>query len=58
LYFELKNIYLNVWGEAMFNCYGVNKNNVIKLFGEGASTDMDASQKLNARIGLGVYFGN
>ena len=56
--FELKNIYLNVWGEAMFNCYGVNKNNVIKPFGEGASLEMDASQKLNARIGLGVYFGN
>ena len=50
--FELGGIYLNVWGEAMFNCYGVNKNNIIKTFGEASS------QKLNACIGLGVYFGN
>jgi hypothetical protein len=50
--FELKGICLNVWGEAMFNCYGVNKNNIIKTFGEASS------QKLNACIGLGVYFGN
>jgi hypothetical protein len=50
--FELNNIYLNVWGEAMFNCYGVTKDNIIKTFGEAAS------QKLNACIGLGVYFGN
>lgn len=50
--FELGGIYLNVWGEAMFNCYGVNKDNIIKTFGEASS------QKLNACIGVGVYFGN
>ena len=50
--FELKGICLNVWGEAMFNCYGVTKDNIIKTFGEASS------QKLNACIGVGVYFGN
>ena len=50
--FELKGISLNIWGEAMFNCYGVNKDNILKAFGEASS------QKLNACIGLGVYFGN
>ena len=50
--FELRGIYLNVWGEAMFNCYGVTKNNIINTFGEASS------QKLNACIGVGVYFGN
>ena len=50
--FELKNIYLNVWGEAMFNCYGVNKNNIINTVGEAYA------QKLNACIGCGIYFGN
>ena len=50
--FELGGIYLNVWGEAMFNCYGVNKDNIIKTFGEASE------QKLNACIGVGVYFGN
>lgn len=50
--FELGGMYLNVWGEAMFNCYGVNKDNIIKTFGEAFS------QKLNACIGVGVYFGN
>ena len=50
--FELKNLYINVWGEAMFNCYGVTKNNIINTFGEASS------QKLNACIGVGVYFGN
>lgn len=50
--FEIKDLYISVWGEAMFNCYGVNKNNIINTIGEGAT------QKLNARIGVGVYFGN
>lgn len=50
--FEIKSLYINVWGEAMFNCYGVNKNNIINTFGEGAT------QKLNACVGVGVYFGN
>jgi hypothetical protein len=50
--FELKGICLNVWGEAMFNCYGVNKDNIIKTFGEASS------QKLNACLGVGIYFGN
>lgn len=50
--FELKSIYLSVWGEAMFNCYGVTKDNIINTIGEGDS------QKLNACIGVGIYFGN
>lgn len=50
--FELRNLYINVWGEAMFNCYGVNKHNIINTVGEADT------QKLNARIGCGIYFGN
>ena len=50
--FELGKLYINVWGEAMFNCYGVNKNNIIHTIGN-AST-----QKLNGCIGVGVYFGD
>jgi hypothetical protein len=50
--FELKSIYLSVWGEAMFNCYGVTKDNIINTIGEGGS------QKLNACLGVGIYFGN
>ena len=50
--FEIQNMYINVWGEAMFNCYGVNKHNLINTIGEGDS------QKLNACIGVGLYFGN
>jgi hypothetical protein len=50
--FQVKSLSLSVWGEAMFNCYGVNKDNIINTFGEAAS------QKLNACIGMGVYFGN
>lgn len=50
--FELKGLYINVWGEAMFNCYGVTKNNLINTIGNADS------QKLNACIGVGLYFGN
>ena len=50
--FEINDLYISVWGEAMFNCYGVNKNNIINTFGN-AST-----QKLNACIGVGIYYGN
>lgn len=50
--FELRHIYLNVWGEAMFNCYGANKNNIINTVGEADT------QKLNACIGCGIYFGS
>ena len=50
--FELKHLYINVWGDIMFNCYGVYKNNIINTFGEADS------QKLNACIGVGLYFGN
>jgi hypothetical protein len=50
--FELRNLYINVWGEAMFNCYGANKNNIINTVGEADT------QKLNACIGCGIYFGN
>lgn len=50
--FELKRVCFNIWGEVMFNCYGVTKNNIINIFGEGAT------QKLNAGLGVGIYFGN
>ena len=50
--FEFRHIYLNVWGQAMFNCYGANKNNIINTVGEADT------QKLNACIGCGIYFGN
>ncbi len=50
--FELRHLYINVWGEAMFNCYGVTKNNIINTIGHADS------QKLNACIGVGVYFNN
>lgn len=50
--FELKGLYINVWGEAMFNCYGVTKNNLINTIGNADS------QKLNACVGVGLYFGN
>lgn len=49
--FDIKGICLNVWGEAMFNCYGVNKHNIINTLAEADS------QKLNACIGVGIYFG-
>ena len=48
--FELGKLYINVWGEAMFNCYGVDKSNIILPFGEAAD------QKLNGCIGVGIYF--
>ena len=50
--FELKGLYINVWGEAMFNCYGVTKNNLINTVGDAEH------QKLNACVGVGLYFGN
>lgn len=50
--FELKHLYINVWGEAMFNCYGVNKYNIINTITESYA------QKLNACVGVGIYFGN
>ena len=50
--FELGNLYINVWGEAMFNCYGVERSNIINAIGE------NEDQRLNGCIGIGVYFGN
>ena len=50
--FEIGSLYLNVWGEAMFNCYGVHKGNIINTIGEGAD------QRLNGCVGMGIYFGN
>ena len=50
--FELGNLYINVWGEAMFNCYGVEKGNIIQAIGE------NEDQRLNGCIGVGVYFGD
>jgi hypothetical protein len=50
--FELGNLYINAWGEAMFNCYGVERSNIINAIGE------NEDQRLNGCIGIGVYFGN
>lgn len=50
--FDLNHLYINVWGEAMFNCYGVNRNNIILPIGQGAD------QKLNGCIGVGIYFSD
>ena len=48
--FELGKLYINVWGEAMFNCYGVTRDNIILPVGEAVD------QKLNGCIGVGIYF--
>ena len=48
--FELGKLYINVWGEAMFNCYGVTRDNIILPIGEAVD------QKLNGCIGVGIYF--
>ena len=50
--FEIGHLYINVWGEAMFNCYGVNKHNIINTIANASDN------KLNGCIGVGVYFGN
>lgn len=50
--FEIDNWSISVWGDAMFNCYGVYKDNIINTFGEASS------QKLNACIGISIYYGN
>lgn len=50
--FEIGNLYINVWGEAMFNCYGVNKYNIINTIANAGDN------KLNGCIGVGVYFGD
>lgn len=50
--FEIGHLYINVWGEALFNCYGVNKHNLINTIANAGDN------KLNGCIGVGVYFGN
>lgn len=44
--------HISVYGRAMLNTYGINKNNVI------CPIDQRADQKLNANIGLNIHLGN
>lgn len=50
--FELKHIFVGVWGEMMLNCYGLNKTNLT------TTLENKLDQRLNWRIGASLYFGN
>jgi hypothetical protein len=50
--FELKHIFVGVWGEMMLNCYGLDKTNLTTTLEE------KENQRLNWRIGASLYFGN
>lgn len=50
--FELKHIFLGVWGEMMLNCYGLDKTNLT------TTLENKFDQRLNWRIGASLYFGN
>ena len=50
--FELKHLFLGVWGEMMLNCYGLDKTNLTTTLEE------KENQRLNWRIGASLYFGN
>ena len=49
--FELKHVYLGVWGEMMLNCYGLDKTNLT------TTLENKFDQRLNWRIGASLYFG-
>lgn len=49
--FELKSIYLAVWGECMLNCYGLDKTNLT------TALENKFDQRLNWGIGGSIYFG-
>lgn len=50
--FELKSLYFGVWGECMFNCYGVDKTNLVTELSD------KSNQRLNWAIGGSVYISN
>ena len=49
--FELKHIFLGVWGEMMLNCYGIDKTNLT------TTLENKFDQRLNWCIGGSLYFG-
>ena len=50
--FELKHIYLGIWGEMMLNCYGIDKTNLT------TTLEDKENQRLNWCIGASLYFGS
>ena len=50
--FELKHVYLGVWGEMMLNCYGIDKTNLT------TTLEDKENQRLNWCIGASLYFGS
>ena len=50
--FELKHVFLGVWGEMMLNCYGLDKTNLT------TTLENKFDQRLNWRIGASLYFGS
>ena len=50
--FELKHVFLGVWGEMMLNCYGLDKTNLT------TTIENKFDQRLNWRIGASLYFGS
>lgn len=50
--FELKHIYLGVWGEMMLNCYGIDKTNLT------TTLEDKENQRLNWCIGASLFFGS
>ena len=50
--FELKHVFLGVWGEMMLNCYGLDKTNLT------TTLENKGDQRLNWRIGASLYFGS
>lgn len=49
--FQIKDLYLDIWGEMMLNCYGVNKNNLT------TTLNNKFDQHFNWRIGVSLYIG-
>ena len=50
--FELKHVYLGIWGEMMLNCYGIDKTNLT------TTLEDKENQRLNWCIGASLYFGS
>ena len=49
--FQIKDLYLGIWGEMMLNCYGVNKNNLT------TTLNNKFDQHFNWRIGVSLHIG-
>lgn len=49
--FQIKDLYLGIWGEMMLNCYGVSKNNLT------TTLNNKFDQHFNWRIGASLYIG-